>query len=783
MRFRLAFSLLLACLVSSSSLAQTWQAYPAYRDVRAVASSADAVWAATPAGIFAVSTADGAIERYTTIDGLTGGEVQALAVDDNGRVWAGYADGTLDRIDPASGEVRSFFDIKRADQYTSRGVTRIRPRGQNLLIGTDFGLVTWDLARDEVRQTASRLGPLPAATPVQDVIVAPAPDGTGEFFWLATDEGVVRASTDSPNLQIPSAWVRDEGFTGESFSLAFYEGTVWAGGRPARGEPRDMYRRDPSGDWQRQFFIDEVLPDLVVTGNVLAALDEGGSRVFLYQLGAPLRVLNAAPEAARHQSLTLGPDGRLWVGDGGVGLFQQPEIPSAEGTTTVVPAPQVPSGPLANSIASIDIARDGRIWTAANSIAIGSAGASGVSWFDDGVWTTLRTDQSALPLSSFQSIVARPEGGALAGTDGKGLAVIEEDGSVAVFDPSNSSLRPASGDVNVVISDMVREGDLWWVVNKSSPLPLHSFPGTASATRDDWNGLPPPPGSPLGVPADDIALDGFGQKWLAMGPQGLLAWDTGSDPLSPADDRGRVFNVGANGQGLPNGNVTSVVRDREGRMWIGTRRGLAVVFSPGSAFGSDPALAQPVVPTTELADGSLDFLLRDADVRALAVDPAGRIWVGTSSGAFLLNAEGDGIQLRLTADATPLPSDDILDIAIDARTGLVYFVTENGLYSYKGDATGPDLASEELRLSPNPYRPASGARITIGGINAPTSRVRVLTLDGRVVFESDSVFGGSFQWDGRDARDGDLVPSGVYLVAASGANGERTIYGKIAVLR
>ena len=73
--------------------------------------------------------------------------------------------------------------------------------------------------------------------------------------------------------------------------------------------------------------------------------------------------------------------------------------------------------------------------------------------------------------------------------------------------------------------------------------------------------------------------------------------------------------------------------------------------------------------------------------------------------------------------------------------------------------------------------------MTVAGLNAPTSRVRVLTLDGRVVFESDAVFGGSFLWDGRDARTGDLVPSGVYLVAASGADGEKTIYGKIAVIQ
>ena len=78
--------------------------------------------------------------------------------------------------------------------------------------------------------------------------------------------------------------------------------------------------------------------------------------------------------------------------------------------------------------------------------------------------------------------------------------------------------------------------------------------------------------------------------------------------------------------------------------------------------------------------------------------------------------------------------------------------------------------------------PAFFAAVEVALLRLRTSRVRVLTVDGRVVFESDAVFGGSFRWDGRDARTGERVPSGVYLVAASGTNGESTIYGKLAVI-
>jgi hypothetical protein len=62
------------------------------------------------------------------------------------------------------------------------------------------------------------------------------------------------------------------------------------------------------------------------------------------------------------------------------------------------------------------------------------------------------------------------------------------------------------------------------------------------------------------------------------------------------------------------------------------------------------------------------------------------------------------------------------------------------------------------------------------------TRIRILTADGQVV-ASFEARGGAATWDGRDQRTGQPVPSGVYIVAAAGAGGEGTAYGKIAVIR
>jgi len=87
----------------------------------------------------------------------------------------------------------------------------------------------------------------------------------------------------------------------------------------------------------------------------------------------------------------------------------------------------------------------------------------------------------------------------------------------------------------------------------------------------------------------------------------------------------------------------------------------------------------------------------------------------------------------------------------------------------------------ELLISPNPFYLPSAKNLQIDGL-ARDSNIKILTVDGRLVREFASPGGRIAFWDGHD-NAGALVPSGVYFIVASSAEGEQLTRGKVAVLR
>lgn len=756
-------------------VATDWQAYPAFNEGVSVATGPDRIWAATRAGVFSYAPSTGEYERFTGVNGLHGSTLTSIGVHpDDASVWIGFTDGVFQRLDSESGAFSTFFDIERVTQFSSTSINRIRFRGDSVLVATDFGLVVFDAESERVATSVARFEELETATPVRDVLVAPLPSGEAGL-WVGTEGGLVRAPADAPNLTVPSLWVREDSLAGDVTSLGLYRGNVVAGAGPP--DARDAYERMDDDTWQRRFFVNNEILALYSYDDFLLGVD----RFMVRQWRPGQNARNRTDAASRIRDFAVGPNG-VWAIDEIAGLFPVSIDPNTDGLREFDYEPFTPSGPYTNAIRDIAIEEDGSIWVTSRRV----AGDLSACRFDGVEWTCFLSSDSGLdfPQRGSAGIVTAKvmsDGTFLGGSWGDGMVQIPAEGDVVTFRDDNSTLSgiPTAEEFIVVASITEDDAGLRWIGNGLGESPLHIYD-----TEGEWTAIDMPAEVPNSTIILDAVFDDFGQLWMAFTDQneGLAVYDPGSDPFSTSDDRGRHFRgSGTSGNGLPHPTPTAVAKDAEGRIWIGTERGIAFVFSPGSVFSGDTGVGAPQWPIREGSDPP-SYLLRDVLVQDMAVDPAGRIWVATTTGAFLLNKEGTQEELILTAENSPLPSNDVSSIEVDERSGRVYLVTGGGLYSFAGDAKGPVETAEDLQVAPNPYRPGEHSDgVLVSGLVARTN-VRILTLSGEAV-HSREVSGGSFRWDGRDDRTGEFVTSGVYIVAAAGENGEGTAYGKIAVIR
>ena len=128
-----------------------------------------------------------------------------------------------------------------------------------------------------------------------------------------------------------------------------------------------------------------------------------------------------------------------------------------------------------------------------------------------------------------------------------------------------------------------------------------------------------------------------------------------------------------------------------------------------------------------------------------------------------------------------LLSNNIESIAIDDKTGEVFFGTDKGLCSYVSDATKPSDNPDngDAYAYPNPVRPDYKGLITVVGL-AYNSDVKVVTTNGILVAQGTSN-GGTFTWDGNDLN-GKRVASGIYMVQTADQEGNNGTVCKIAIV-
>jgi hypothetical protein len=234
---------------------------------------------------------------------------------------------------------------------------------------------------------------------------------------------------------------------------------------------------------------------------------------------------------------------------------------------------------------------------------------------------------------------------------------------------------------------------------------------------------------------------------------------------------------------LATSEVVSIASDLDGEIWVGTREGLYNFNCGASIFDLSAQCARGTRQIITV-DGFGGYLLEDESIRTIAIDGGNRKWIGTTNGIFVQTPDGRTTLQRFTETNSPLPSNTINDIAINANTGEVWISTANGLVSLRTEATeGGRVNNVGAYAYPNPVRPDYDGPISIYGL-ARDANVKITDVSGYLVYEGTAI-GGQAVWDGRDYLNR-RVAAGVYLIYATSSEvfeNPDAIITKVVVVR
>lgn len=227
---------------------------------------------------------------------------------------------------------------------------------------------------------------------------------------------------------------------------------------------------------------------------------------------------------------------------------------------------------------------------------------------------------------------------------------------------------------------------------------------------------------------------------------------------------------------------TFLVEDKKGQVWVGTTSGVFVIDDPVDAFSEGFIVRRPKVARNDGTEYA-DYLVSSEKVYCIAVDASNRKWITTeASGVYLVSEDGTEIIDHFDNTNSPFTSNAVYSAYAEPTSNKVWFGTSEGIFCYSGTSSPAKDDYSDVYAYPNPVRPDYTGWITITGL-MDNSYVKIADAAGNVFFNGRSE-GGMVTWDGCNSA-GERVKTGVYFVFASenASGGSSAVVTKILVIK
>lgn len=766
-RLFFVFGLVLVLLPAFSQQRQigTWKVFMPYGSSLGACDAGDKIYDAGTKSIFSYEKSTGVIQIYDESSGLNDIGIKTIAYDPNTKFLAiAYVNSNLDFIQNGT-NVYNLPDIKNQSTTGSVSIYSISFLNGNAYVSSDLGISVVNLNQMQFTSTY-----VIGSNGNQVSVYATSFDSTN--IYAATAEGVKYAPRNAANLQDFNSWTS----FGPTQNLPARQATY------VQAFNNKVYAVIPSGngsDTLYQYNGNVWSAVYAAAADTFSGLAVTNGNLYFSTWDSPGGAVGMLGKIDASGTLSVNPtqghvkpygwfesNGVSWEPDYWNGLFKH----TSSGQEKIIP-----DGPGSASVFELDCK---------NNVLNVAPGGVDDSWsneynrdgfftYKNGSWTNTNNPQ----IDTFNDILCTAS---VASTNKTYFGsfytgLIERDnntGNLTFYTQYSSTglLEGVMGDpLRTKISCLYADSsDNLWIGNAGSG-------SIIKVIRPDgtWRKFTVP--YRVFVPKR-MVVDQQGQLWMVtFQTNGVLVFNYGADMDNTSDDQYKLLQAGAGAGGLPSNTVYCIAVDHTGNVWVGTDAGIGTFYCPGSVFNGGCDATQIRVTL----NGYVGYLFGMQTVRALAVDAANRIWVGTTQGLWLISNDGQTTYLNFTTANSPLPGNQITDISINDATGEVFIGTDGGLVSYQGDAIGPSCTDcSSALVYPNPVKPDYTGPIAIKGLT-DNAYVKITDASGLLIFQGRAN-GTQMIWNG-NGYDGTRAKSGVYLVFSSTDGGKEKRVAKILI--
>jgi len=759
-QFAILFLLFLTLFGQAQNFEDEWTGLFSYVSVKGITHGNDQLFVGAENAVFTYDLISQEITTISTVNGLSGELISSIYYSEGfGLLVIGYENGLIEIKIDGEENILSVVDIldKPTIPPDRKRINDFFEYNDNLYISTGFGISLYDLSRLEFGDTYF-IGDFGAQLNItQTTVLEPY------IYASSLGGGVRRAEVANDNLIDFEQWTTISG------------GIINVKGVQALGDDIFIARNDNviarfqgSGFVSVANFISEIV-DFRSENDLLTITTQANIQV--YSPGFNLTaVVNSLSNFSYILQSGISLNNTFYMGTSEQGLLA---VPYNSNIATQI----LPDGPILNQSFAID-ASPGQLWVSFGDISVTfdpfPLSFLGVSNLTEEGWTNIPASE-LFGASDLVNVTINPFNPAevYMSSFQKGLLRINNQEPDVLFDETNSPLERVNlggSDVGIRIygADFDRDNNLWFTQTKVNDglIRLTPFGQFSKFNFEDvFNGE-----DELALTELKISREGY--VFFGTDKNGMVGYNPNTGTYN------RVSEQIGNGN-LPSPSVRALEFDDQNRLWIGTLKGLRVLFNVAGFF--DEGANTETQPIIIEENGVGQELLAQLTVTDIEVDGANNKWISTaSSGVFYFSSNGQETLLRFTKDNSPLPSNNVQDIAIDELSGRVYFATVNGLVAFDGSSTAPRDDLENVYAYPNPVRPGFSGNVTIDGLT-DNANVKITDIEGNLVFETTSQ-GGSVLWD-TTAFGKYKVASGVYMVLITTDDFLETKVSKIMIIR